>query len=162
MMDSNPINSPMVSSCKLSRFGTNSISDPQMYRSVVEALQYVTLTRPEIAFSVNKVCQFMAHPLETHWKAVKIWILRYLKGTHNYVLEFRPTGNPNSTFALTAFSNADWGSDPDDRRSTSGYCLFFGPNLVFWSSKKQNLVARSIVEAEYRSMAHATAELLWV
>lgn len=162
MMDSNPINSPVVSSCKLSRFGIDSVSDPQMYRSVVGVVQYVTLTRPKIAFSVNKVCQFIAHPLETHWKAVKL-ILRYLKGTLNYGLEFRPSANPSSKFALTAFSDAVWGSDLDDRRSTSGYCLFFGPNLVSWSSKKQNLVARSTAEAKYRSMvAHATAELLWV
>lgn len=161
MVDANPINSPMVSSCKLSKFGTDSLSDPHLYRSVVGALQYVTLTRPEIAFSVNKVCQFMAHPLETHWKAVKR-ILRYLKGTLEYGLELRPAAHPSSPFALSAFSDADWGSDPDDRRSTSGYCIYFGQNLISWSSKKQTLVARSTAKAEYRSMAHATAELLWV
>lgn len=151
----------MVSNCRLSKYGTDSISDPHLYRSVVGALQYVTLTRPEIAFSVNKVCQFLSHPLETHWKAVKR-ILRYLKGTLDYGLELKPAQNCSSMFSLCAFSDADWGSDPDDRRSTSGYCLFFGPNLISWSSKKQNLVARSTAEAEYRSMAHATSELLWV
>lgn len=161
LLDSNSIGTPMMSSCKLSKFGTNSLSDPHLYRSVVGALQYVTITRPEIAFSVNKVCQFMAHPLEDHWKAVKR-ILRYLKGTLSYGLELKPAANTTTVFSLCAFSDADWASDPDDRRSTSGYCLFFGPNLVSWSSKKQALVARSTTEAEYRSMAHATAELLWV
>lgn len=144
MLEANPINTPMVSSCKLSKFGTDAISDPHLYRSLVGALQYVTLTRPEIAFSVNKVCQFMANPLESHFKAVKR-ILRYLKGTLNYGLELKPAPKTGSSFTLSAFSDADWASDPDDRRSTSRYCLFFGPNLISWSSKKQVLVARSTV-----------------
>lgn len=66
MTDANLINTPMVNSCKLSKYDTDSIFEPQLYRSVVVALQYVTITRPEIAFSANKVCQFMAHTLETH------------------------------------------------------------------------------------------------
>lgn len=66
MSDCKPINSPMMSSCKLSRYGTNSLPNPSLYRSIVGALQYATVTRPEISYSVNKVCQFMANPLETH------------------------------------------------------------------------------------------------
>ncbi|MCH87664.1 retrovirus-related Pol polyprotein from transposon TNT 1-94 [Trifolium medium] len=160
MENSNPIGSPMVSTCRLSKHGTDTISDPTLYRSIVGALQYVTLTRPDIAFSVNKVCQFMARPLETHWKAVKR-ILRYLNGTLHYGLCISPSlaGPP---FSLRAYSDADWATDQDDRRSTSGSCIYFGPNLVSWSSKKQQLVARSSTEAEYRSMANTTADLLWI
>lgn len=102
----------------------------------------------------------MANPLETHWKAVKR-ILRYLQGTQDYGLVLRPADSA-SLFPLKAYSDADWASDPDDRRSTSGYCVFFGPNLVSWCCKKKSFVARSTTEAEYRSMAHATCELLWV
>jgi histone deacetylase 1/2 len=160
MEDSNPIGSPMVSSCRLSKFGTDSMADPSLYRSVVGALQYATLTRPDIAFSVNKVFQFMAHPLDTHWKAVKR-ILRYLKGTLSHGLLINPstTGPP---FSLCAYSDADWATDQDDRRSVLGSCIYFGPNLVSWASKKQPLVARSSTETEYRSMANTTAELLWI
>lgn len=96
----------MISGLKLSRFGNDSIADPHLYRSVVGDLQYVTLTRLEIAFSVNKVCQFMHNPLECHWKAVKR-ILRYLKGTLDYGLELKPAPRSTSTFNLCAYSDAD-------------------------------------------------------
>lgn len=89
-------------------------------------------------------------------------ILRYLKSTLNYRLELKLASRSTSSFTLRAFSVAGWASDPDDRRSTSGYYLFLGPNLISWCSKKQVLVARSTSEAEYRSIALSTTELLWV
>jgi hypothetical protein len=92
----------------------------------------------------------MAHPLESHWTAVKR-ILRYLKGT----LHHKPP-------SIKAFCDVDWASDPDDRRNTSGAAVYFGPNLVSWWSRKQPVVARSSAEAEYRSLAHVTAEILWI
>lgn len=97
MLEANPITTPMVSSLKLSKFGPDSLTDALLYRSIVGGLQYATLTRPEIAYSVNKVCQFMSHPLETHWKAVKR-ILRYLKGTLSYGLELKPA--PSLEFSI--------------------------------------------------------------
>ena len=88
MAEAQPISSPMVSGCKLTKTGADIFSDPTLYRSVVGALQYSTITRPELSFAVNKVCQFMANPLETHWIAIKR-ILPYLKGSlhHGQVLE---------------------------------------------------------------------------
>jgi histone deacetylase 1/2 len=149
----------MVGGQQLLKDGTL-FDDPTLYRSVVGALQYATITRPEIAYSVNKVSQFMCSPMEEHWKAVKR-ILWYLKGTIGHGLLFKPAATP-SKFNLTAFSDADWASDPNDRRSTSAACIYLGPNLVSWWSKKQLLVARSSTEAEYRSLAQAVAEVLWL
>lgn len=155
MANANGIASPMASSTKLTKYGSNHVSDPTFFRSIVGGLQYVTVTRPEISYSVNKVCQFLSAPLEDHWKAVKR-ILRYLKGTihHDLLINPAPMHQPLS---LTAFCDADWASDPDDRRSTSGACILLGPNLISWWAKKQTLVARSSAEAEYRSLAQASA-----
>ncbi|XP_058747018.1 secreted RxLR effector protein 161-like [Vicia villosa] len=160
MSDCSPVSSPMQSSCKLTKTGSPALSDPFMYRSVVGALQYATITRPDIAFSVNKVCQFMSHPLETHWVAVKR-ILRYLKGTQSHGLHLSPLTSSQPP-PVKVFCDADWASDPDDRRSTSGAAIYFGPNLISWWSKKQPVVERSSTEAEYRSLAQATADLLWL
>ena len=160
MANANSIASPMASSTKLSKYGSNHVSDPTFFRSIVGGLQYATVTRPEISYSVNKVCQFLSAPLEDHWKAVKR-ILRYLQGTlhHGLLISPAPIHEP---LTLTGFCDADWASDPDDRRSTSGACVFLGPNLISWWAKKQTLVARSSAEAEYRSLAQASSEILWL
>ncbi|MCI53881.1 retrovirus-related Pol polyprotein from transposon TNT 1-94, partial [Trifolium medium] len=94
-----------------------------MYRSIVGALQYATITRPDISFDVNKVCQFMSHPLETHWVAVKR-ILRYLNGTIPHGLQLSPISLPKGP-SIKAYCDADWASDPDDRRSTSSAAIYF-------------------------------------
>ncbi|GMI95461.1 cysteine-rich RLK (RECEPTOR-like protein kinase) 8 [Hibiscus trionum] len=157
MESANGLPTPMISNCHLSLNDGSPIPNVTEYRSIVGALQYVVITRPEIAFSVNRVCQFMHSPLDTHFQAVKR-ILRYLSGTVDFGLHFVAS----SRLTLTAFVDANWGSDLDDRRSTSGFCVFFGDNPVSWGSKKQAVVSRSTAEAEYRSVACATTELLWL
>ncbi|KAM1806086.1 hypothetical protein ACFX11_029271 [Malus domestica] len=144
-----------VASAKLDHSGTL-LSDPTFYRSIVGALQYLTWTRPDLAFAVNQVCQYMHSPRTIHLQAVKR-IIRYLKGTLDSGLCFT-----KGCQSLTAWSDADWACCHIDRRSTSGYCVFLGPNLISWSAKKQCTVARSSTEAEYRSLANTAAELSWV
>ncbi|XP_062074692.1 uncharacterized mitochondrial protein AtMg00810-like [Humulus lupulus] len=153
----NSLGTPMTGGEKLSSFGSDPIQGPHHYRSLVGALQYETITRPEISYAVNRVSQFMHIPLASHWKIVK-WILRYLKGTLDFGLHLQTC----SKLSLTAFCDVDWASDPDDRRSTSGLCVYLGPNLVSWSSKKQSTISRSSTEAEYRSLAHVTTKVTWV
>jgi histone deacetylase 1/2 len=124
---------------------------------MVGALQYLTLTRPDICYAVNKVCQYLHAPTTVHWTAAKR-ILRYVKHTMSFGLTFLKS---HSTL-LSAFSDADWAGCVDDRRSTGGFAVFFGPNLISWSAKKQDTVSRSSTEAEYKSVANATAEVIWV
>ncbi|RVW97157.1 Retrovirus-related Pol polyprotein from transposon TNT 1-94 [Vitis vinifera] len=159
MLHVKPVPTPMVSNQSLSNSGSAPFSNTQLYRSIVGALQYATITRPDITYSVNRVCQFMQAPLTAHWKAVKR-ILRYLAGTLHHGLHLQHSSN--SHLNITGFCDADWASDVDDRHSTSGYCLFLGPNLVSWHSRKQHTVSKSSTEAEYRSVATLVAEISWL
>ena len=105
----------------------------------------------------NKACQFMQNPQEYHCKAVKR-ILRYLAGTTAHGLLIRSSPSMD----ILAFSGADQGSDVDDRKSTTGYCVYLGANLITWSSHKQKLVSRSSTYAQYRSIATVLTEIIWI
>nr|GFA19039.1 ribonuclease H-like domain-containing protein [Tanacetum cinerariifolium] len=85
-------------------------------------------------------------------------ILQYVQGTLDYGLQLFPS----TTDFLIAYSDADWAGCPTTRRSTSGYCIFLGNNLLSWSSKRQPTLSRSSVEAEYRGIANAVAETCWI
>jgi len=132
-------------------------TDASFYHSITGALQYLTLSRPDIVYGVNQACLHMHAPRDVHWNLVKR-ILRYLRGTINHGITISAT--PSTT--LTVYSDADWAGCPDTQRSTSGYCVFLGDSLVSWSSKRQTTVSRSSAEAEYRAVANAAAECSWL
>ncbi|KAM1687473.1 hypothetical protein COP2_036161 [Malus domestica] len=151
-----PSPTPFLSSLRLSAHDGYPISDPDVYWSMVGGLQYLTLTRPDISFAVNQVCQYMYNPKSTHLQAVKR-IYRYIKGTVEQGILFRSSPD----FSIQGFSDADWVGSIDDRRSTSGACIFLGPNLLTWTAKKQSTVSRSSSEAEYRALATTAAKIRW-
>ncbi|RVW59905.1 Retrovirus-related Pol polyprotein from transposon RE2 [Vitis vinifera] len=133
------------------------LGDPGRYRRLVGKLNYLTITRPDISFPVSVVSQFLQSPCDSHWDAV-IRILRYIKSTPGQGVLYQNRGHTQ----VVGYTDADWAGSPTDRRSTSGYCVFIGGNLISWKSKKQDVVARSSAEAEYRAMALATCELIWL
>ena len=127
MNDCKPSNTPMSTTDKLSLHEGKVLSTEEgtKYRSIVDALQYLTLTRPDISFAVNKVCQFLNAPTSLHWTAVKR-ILRYIQGSTGIGLKL--CRSPST--GISAFSYADWAGCPDDRRSTEGFAIFLGSNLI--------------------------------
>lgn len=132
------VSTPLSISDKLSITDGNKLGpdDSTKYRSLVGALQYLTLTRLDISFAVNKVCQFLHAPTTVHFSAVK-WILRYVRGTLGLGLKIQRS----KSAMVSAFSDADWTGCIDDRRSIGGFAVFFGNNLIWWIAKKQATVS---------------------
>lgn len=143
MLNIKPSSTPMIARKPLSILDGQPLEQPMLYRSVIGALQYLSHTRPYISFAVNRLSQFLKQPTDVHWTTAKR-ILRYLKGTMYHGIHIFTGDNLN----LTGFSDADWASCPDDRRSIASYCVFLGDSLISWSSKKQTVVARSSTESE--------------
>ncbi|CAJ2662323.1 unnamed protein product [Trifolium pratense] len=148
---------PVDTKSKMSVTHSVPYEDPSLYRSLAGALQYLTFTRPDISYAVQQICLFMHNPMETHMHALRR-ILRYIQGTRDYGLHLYPS----SITSLISYTDADWGGCPDTKRSTSGYCVFLGDNLLSWSSKRQPTLSRSSAEAEYRGVANVVAESCWL
>ncbi|RVX08124.1 Retrovirus-related Pol polyprotein from transposon RE2 [Vitis vinifera] len=123
--------------------------DKGRYQRLVGRLMYLDHTRPDLAYALSVVSQYMHNPGEQHMNAV-MRILRYLKNAPGKGILFAKNVDHQS---IEVYTDADWAGAVDDRRSTSGYFTFVGGNLVTWKSKKQNVVARSSAEAEFRGMA---------
>ncbi|XP_024172401.1 uncharacterized mitochondrial protein AtMg00810-like [Rosa chinensis] len=134
------------------------LENPTSFREMVGSLQYLTITRPDIAFAVNSVSQFMSQPRAPHLIAAKC-ILCYVKGTLGHGLHFSPQ---RQLAHLSAYSDADWAGCLESRRSMSGYLIYLSNTLVSWCSKKQPTISHSSAESEYRSLAHSSAETTWL
>ena len=152
-----PCSAPMIPNLHLAKDDGELFEDREKYRRLVGKLNYLTVTRPDIAYSVSIVGQFMASPTINHWAALQ-QILCYLKGAPGRGLLYANHGHTN----IECFSDADWAGSKVDGRSTIGYCVFVGGNLVSWRSKKQNVVSRSSAESEYRAMAQSVCEIMWI
>ncbi|XP_019200291.1 PREDICTED: uncharacterized protein LOC109193920 [Ipomoea nil] len=164
-----------ISISKTVPFNADLYDDPTQYRSLAGALQYLTITHPDLSFAVNQLCQHMHAPIVSHWEQLKR-VLRYVKGTVSFGLRIRKSlsrelhafSNSNWVGCLEdgkehhAFSDSNWVGCLEDQKSTSDFALFLGSNLVSWVCKKQRTVARSSSEVEYKALADVCAELIWI
>lgn len=156
-MTAKSVHTPIVSSSFLSKDMGTPVDDPSEYQSIIRALQYVVLTRPNITYAVNRICQFIHVHTEVYCVALK-QIFKYLCSTVNYEV----CNKPSERLSLVGYADANYGLDFNDRRSTTGYCVYFESSPVSWCSKKQSVVSHSTIEAKYRGLAAATADVTWL
>ena len=154
-----PVNTPVDTAVKLMKATEeDECVDQKRYQSAVGTLLYFsTATRPDITYAVSNVPKYSAKPTKQHWTAVK-QIMRYLKGTSNYGLVY----SKDEQQECVSFSDADWGGDLDNRKSTSGYLFKLSGAAISWRSKKQTCVALLTAEAEYMALASAAQEAMWL
>ena len=143
MMASKPVATPIEQNHRLSEALGEKKVDRKMYQWLIGRLIYLAHTRPDIAYSMSVISQFMHDPKEIHQQA-PYQALHYLKAHPRKGILFKKTSN----IALTIYTDADFARSSLDRRSTTGYCTFLRGNLVSWTSKKQNVVAQSSAEAK--------------
>jgi transposase InsO family protein len=168
MLECKPAASPMATGVKLLKTQLASgasgsidstVMDSTPYASAVGALMYAALvTRPDIAFAVTSLCQFMSAPSLSHWQAAKR-VMRYLQGTRHRELAYGWAGGQDKQ--LYGYSDSDWGNDVNDRRSFTGWVFLLHDSAVSWQSCKQPTVALSSTEAEYMAATQATREAVW-
>ncbi|XP_071699626.1 uncharacterized mitochondrial protein AtMg00810-like [Rutidosis leptorrhynchoides] len=157
MTNCNPVRTPVDTATKLTATNGPSVANPTWFHSLAGALQFLTFTRPDISYAVQQICLHVHDPRESHLHALRR-IVRYLQGTLDYGLHLYKT----HTRHLIAYTDADWAGCPDTRRSTSGYCVYFGNNLISWSFKRQPTLSRSSAEVEYRGVANVVSDTRWV
>lgn len=128
------------------------------YQEAIGSLMFAAqISRPDISYAVGALARYNNNPGKAHWQAVKR-VMRYLKGTINYKLQF----TRDSKDYIEGFSDADWAGDVDDRKSTSGYIYKFQSGCISWNSKKQQTTALSTTEAEYMALSAASQEAIWL
>ena len=129
MADCKPISMPLDVNAKLSAEKGDVVEDVTMYRKIVGSLIYLTITRPDLSYSVGLESQFMQLPRKPHLDAVRR-TLRYVRATLDHALFYAA----DAPLALYGYTDADWAGSIADRRSTSGFMFSFGSAAVTWSS----------------------------
>ena len=155
MSNCNPMPTPLP--LQLDNLNSEPFTEPTYFRSLAGKLQYLTITRPDIQFAVNFICQRMHSPTISDFGLLKR-ILRYIKGTITMGFHIRKDSN----LLLSGYCDSDWAGCKETRRSTTGFCTILGKNLISWSAKRQQTVSNSSTEAEYRALTALAKEVTWL
>lgn len=153
----NGVRNPIVPGNKLSKEENGVKANETLFKQIVGSLMYMTVTRPDIMYSVCLISRFMSNPMETHMLAAKR-ILRYIQATVDFGIFYKRECRNE----LMAYTDSDYAGDLDDRKSTSGYVFKLSGGAVAWASKKQPIVTLSSTEAEYVAAASCACQSIWM
>jgi hypothetical protein len=164
MLDCNPVTTPCTPGILWTKKDCPAVPEAAErithYRSLVALANFIAnWTRPDITYTVNKLCKFMSNPGPVHWTALK-HLLRYLKGTATQGLQF--DFSAETELGLHGFSDASYADCPDTSRSTLGYVFYYGAAIISWSSKLHSFVTTSTNHSEYMAFAQAAKEAQWM
>ncbi|XP_021839557.2 uncharacterized mitochondrial protein AtMg00810-like [Spinacia oleracea] len=151
LLGSKPMGFPIEQNHNLALATGALLEDPESYRRLVGRLIYLSFTRPDLAYTVYILAQFMQAPRQEHWDAA-IRVVRYLKGCAGQGILL----HADCDLILSGLCNSDWASCPLIRRAITGWLVFLGGSPVSWKTKKQHIVSRLSAEAKYRAMATLT------
>ena len=157
LLGNKPAAFPIEQNHHLGRANGAMLKDPESYCRLVGRLIYLAVTRPDLAYAVHILSQFLNEPKQEHWDGA-LRVVRYLKGTLGQGILL----HSDSDLSLTGWCDSDWAACPLTRRSLTGWLVFLGQSSISWKTKKQHTVSRSSAEAEYWSMAAITCELKWL
>ena len=157
MKECNSAKTPMECRLRLNREGEGEEVESTSFRKLIGCLRFLSLTRPDLIFSVSYLSRFMSKPFSNHLAAAKR-ILRYIKGTSDYGLVF----GKDKECKLVGYCDSDYAGDLDDRKSTSGNVFFYGSKPISWNCCKQKVIALSSCEAEYISAAVSVCQGIWI
>ncbi|XP_019161991.1 PREDICTED: uncharacterized protein LOC109158510 [Ipomoea nil] len=152
-----PVSTPMVPGHQFQKEGGTLLEDANSYRRLVGRLLCLTATRPDITYAVQQLSQFVDTPTNEHLVAAH-YVLRYIKKALGQGI-FYPR---NGAMQLNVFSDYDWATCPETRKSVTSFCIFLDSALVSWRTKKQATISRSSSEAEYRALAATVCEVQWI
>lgn len=152
-----PVSFPLEQNHKLALAEGEPLSNPSPYRRLVGRLIYLSTTRPELSYAIHILSQFMAAPKPAQWEAA-LRVVRYLKNDPGLGILL----SSDSDLSLSAWCDSDYAGCPLTRRSLTGYFVQLGGSPLSWKTRKHDVVSRSSAEAEYRAMADAVSEILWL
>ena len=151
-----PVTTPYDVNSHLVKNSDDPVAQSEYAQIIGSLMHLMNFSRPDIAYAVCRLSRYTHNPAREHWDAL-VRLMKYLKGTINYGLLY--SGFPA---VLEGYSDANWISDSDETKSTSGFVFTLGGGAVTWKSSKQTIIARSTMESEFVALEMAGSEAEWI